>query len=273
MPDTMITLANGREISFAVPPEGAGPACFLLGVRKCGSSILNSICEALARLNNRGFVDVGHTFFTANVLTRDWQRDPALRNIVRQGIVYGGFRDMPLGLLEDEAFRTGPKFLLVRDPRDALVSEYFSNAYSHHIPPSSGDEDAVTATMLAKREQALAADISDYVLRMAGPMNHTMSHFKAAPTLPNIDIVKYEDLILDKARLIGLLAARFGMQVTEAETASILGWADKVPLVEDPRAFVRRVRPGDHREKLATATIARLNSVLRPAMTLFGYES
>jgi len=273
MSETTITLANGREIAFAVPPAGAGPACFLLGIRKCGSSVLNSICGALAKMNNRGFVDVGHTFFTGNVLTRDWQRDQALCSIVRQGVVYGGFRDMPLGLLNDPAFREGPKFLMVRDPRDALVSEYFSNAYSHHIPPSTGDEHAVTANMLEKREQALAADISDYVLRMAGPMKHTMLLFRDALALPNVEIVTYEDLILDKPRLIGLLARRFGMQVSQAETAAILGWADKIPTVEDPRAFVRRVRPGDHREKLDTATIARLNVVLRPAMSLFGYDA
>ncbi len=51
-----------------------------------------------------------------------------------------------------------------------------------------------------------------------------------------------------------------------------MGWADKVPAVEESHAFIRRVRPGDHREKLSAGVIAQLDGVLRPAMELFGYE-
>ena len=55
------------------------------------------------------------------------------------GRVYGGFRSMPLVFAQSELYRRSRKILLVRDPRDALVSEYFSLAYSHGLPEAEGD--------------------------------------------------------------------------------------------------------------------------------------
>ena len=271
MPDQTITLATGRAVRFEVPAAGDGPACFVLGVRKCGSTLLNRIVAALAQLNGRGFIDIGHTFFAANVLTRDWQRDGALRDIVRPGVAFGGFRDAPLCLLGDEAFVHGPKILLVRDPRDALVSEYFSNAYSHEIPPPSDGADAMMTKMLQQRAQALTAELGDYVLRMAPAMTRTMMLYAPVLALPNLRVAKYEAVIFRKRLLIWGVASHFGWRVDRRDVDSIMAWADEVPAGENPHAFVRRVRPGDHREKLDGTILAKLNEIVQPAMELFGY--
>jgi hypothetical protein len=271
MPHITVALANGRQIAFEVAPAGHGPH-FLLGVRKSGSSILNNIVKALARLDDRNFVDVGDTFFAANVLTTDWQSDPALRDLLRRGNIYGGFRDMPLALRGADLFDEAPKLLMVRDPRDALVSEYFSNAFSHNIPQQTGDSGEVTALMLEKRQQARGQDIADFVLHMAAAMNDTMMLYAPLvgqqPTL----VLKYEDMIFDKRALIAHIGRQFSLAIRPGSIDHILGWADKRPTVEDPHAFVRKVRPGDHIDKLDAATIARLNEMLRPSMEVFGYQ-
>jgi hypothetical protein len=44
-----------------------------------------------------------------------------------------------------------------------------------------------------------------------------------------------------------------------------------VPSEERPTAFVRRVVPGDHLEKLAPATIEELNSRFSDFLHAFGY--
>jgi hypothetical protein len=51
----------------------------------------------------------------------------------------------------------------------------------------------------------------------------------------------------------------------------ILGWADVMPEEEKPTAFVRKVRPGDHRDKLDAATIARLNEIFAEEIAKYGY--
>jgi len=272
MPDITITLANGRRITFPIHEHGPGPQ-FLLGVRKSGSSILNNICRALALKAGRNFVAVGDTFFGQNVVTGDWVSDPALRQLIQPGNIYGGFRDMPLALQGHAAFDAAPKLIMVRDPRDALVSEYFSNAFSHSIPDISDESDAVASQMLEKRQQALAQRIGAYVLEMAPAMNDTMVQYATLAAQPQTLVVKYEDMIFDKPTLIAHLGKQFELPVHPAHAAQILGWADKRPFVEDPQAFIRKVRPGDHREKLDAGTINQLNALLHPAMTLFGYRS
>jgi hypothetical protein len=272
MPEMILGLANGRRVAFEVQNAGSGPY-FLLGVRKSGSSVLNNICHALAQLNQRSFVPVGDIFFAANVVSGDWLGDPALRGLIRGGNIYGGFRDMPLALQGMPAFDAAPKILMVRDPRDALVSEYFSNAYSHSIPETTGSADAVAAQMLAKRQEALAQEIGGFVLGAARAMNTTLQQYMILLRDPHTLVLKYEDMVFDKAALIGHLCRQFGLHAREAEVAQILGWADKRPDMENPRAFVRKVTPGDHRAKLDSATITRLNAILAPSMAMFGYHA
>ncbi len=266
-----ITLQNGRDIPFEVATDGSGPPGFLLSVRKCGSTITNNICKALAQMNQRCFVEVGDTFFWNNVRAREWQRDPALSGIVRPGVIYGGFRDAPAALFTNAAFTAAPKLLMVRDPRDALVSQYFSNAYSHPVPQQTGEFDSMTALMRAQREAALTRDIGAYVLAEAKGFAATMNQYAPMMAMPNLLVLKYEDVILAKPVLIGHLLRLFGMAATAAQIAQILGWADVIPTAENPQAFVRRVVPGDHAAKLDGETIARLDEVLGPSMRLFGY--
>lgn len=48
---------------------------------------------------------------------------------------------------------------------------------------------------------------------------------------------------------------------------------DRRPAQERPDKHVRRVTPGDHREKLQPATIARLNEAFGDVLERFGYSA
>jgi hypothetical protein len=217
------------------------------------------------------------------VVAVDWLNDPALRALVHPGNIYGGFRNMPLALQGLPLFDTAPKLLMVRDPRDALVSEYFSNAYSHSVPDPQDGADAVAVQMLAKRQQALSQHISEWVLRAARGMNNTMMQYasllhrgqgpKREQAPGSTLVLKYEDMIFEKPTLIRHLAAQFDLEPAPEHVADVMGWADQRPAVEDPRAFIRKVVPGDHLEKLDRPTIEALNTILAPAMSLFGYAT
>ena len=266
-----IKLLTGQKIAFQVNTDGSGPACFALSMRKCGSSIFNNIIKALSQANEVSFVDVGDTFFLNNVRVADYQNDPALLDLIWPGNIYGGFRDMPLCLRNDEHFRSGPKLLFVRDPRDALVSEYFSNAYSHPLPPVSSESDNVTRLLHSQRAHALASDINDVVKQNALRFAGSLLQYKPLLESPTLKVLRYEDYIFNKADLIRAICSHFGLQCSSALTEITLGWADVRPEKEDPAAFIRKVTPGDHREKLRPATIADLNSKLGPVLELYGY--
>jgi hypothetical protein len=269
MTAVVLSLANGRQVTFEIDRDRDGPAWFVLGIRKSGSSLLNMLCIELAKLNGRRFVDVGGTFFFENVIR--WERDPAIRDLLYRGNVYGGFRVMPSALADHPIFRDGPKVLLVRDPRDALVSEYFSNAYSHPVPVRTGPVSPTTDQMEQLRHHALSSDIDTVVKDRARAMRRTFLEYIGIARSPGTVVVKYEDYIFRKPELIRLIVRHFGWTVTGGDIDAIMSWADLRPAVEDPTAFVRLVTPGDHRNKLRSATIAALDDFLRPAMAAFGY--
>src|SRR5262245_12809956 len=127
-----------KGVRFAVEPCGANPPLFVLSVRKSGSTMLNNACRRLALHNNRSYVNVPETMFDHNIVVSEWIGDPALADLVLPGNVYGGFRNFPLALADRDVFHASRKVVLVRDPRDALVSEYFSNAFTHPIPDGEG---------------------------------------------------------------------------------------------------------------------------------------
>lgn len=266
-----MTLANGRRLTFEVANRPGGKAFFVLGVRKSGSTILTRITRVLAGFNRLNFVKLKEIFFDHNVKGQSWLRDPAVNALVAEGNVYGTFRAMPFAFTSNELFLSSKKVLLVRDPRDALVSEYFSNAFSHPIPQASLEGDEVTRMMMKLRERALSIPVDEAVTKAAASMNATLMGYATVRDDPNTLWFKYEDVILDKRRLIEGMCDHFDWNITEKFLAHILSWADVVPESEDQTAFVRKVVPGDHREKLSPEIISKLNRILQPSMDLFGY--
>lgn len=272
MTAVVVKLESGRELEFDVATDREGPACFLLSVYKCGSTMVNNMAKALAKRNERPFVEVDPAFFRAQVPANSWRRDPALRELLHPGNVYGGFRHMPSAFMESPLFVDGPKVLMIRDPRDALVSLYFSNARTHPIPPPLPGAREVTEQMKLARREALATDIDTYVVDRAAAMLSAQTAYAPIANWPTLTVVKYEDYVFNKDELLDLLADRFGLQAHDQLKERILEWADVRPVVEDQSLFIRKVTPGDHVEKLRPETIAKLNEILRPAMDLFGYD-
>lgn len=266
-----LRLAMGRELTFEINEAGAGPAYFALGIRKSGTTLLNRVCRILAQLNGFTVLDVGEQLFFANVSASHWQDDPALGELLHPGNVYGGFRDAPRAFQGSRIFRTGLKVIIVRDPRDALVSEFFSSAYSHPIPEESGATGDVAHMLVALRQQAIGTGIDAFVLERASSIVRTIMEYGAVMQMPNTLVLRYEDVALDKRQLINAITKHFGWVAPETAVQEIISTVDIRPATEDPHSFIRQVTPGDHRRKLARTTIVRLNQLLWPAMNLLGY--
>jgi hypothetical protein len=255
-----------RGVKFTLSDRSELPSCFVLGVRKSGSTVLNNMVTALAKTQSYGVVDFGK-MFQAGMIPRDWRFDPGLASLVRGGNVYLGFRDFPAALRSDPNFVASPKVLLVRDPRDALISEYFSNAYSHPVPKDGFARDF----MLKLRDDALGQSIEASVIRSARFMAATMLQFAPLLSDPLLKLFRYEDVIFEKRRLLESISSHFGWASNAPAISQILAWADVVPSEERPTEFIRRVHPGDHRNKLSQPAIGELNTILAETLKTFGY--
>lgn len=254
---TIFSLANDQNLGIYL----------VLGVRKSGSSLLNIIVSALAKDCGLNYVDVAGQLFRSGSSVDSWQFDPAISGLLLPGNVLGGFRDYPYGMAAQEKFASAKKILMVRDPRDALVSEYFSNAKTHDIPETGRSRDE----MLRLREEASSQSLAEFVLARAELMQRTLLQYVPMISDPMCLILKYEDVILAKKILIDRICAHFDWNVTPEARSTIINLADVVPKVEDPNNFVRRVIPGDHKEKLSERVIDTLNDRLSESLSRFGY--
>ncbi|MCX8133825.1 MAG: sulfotransferase domain-containing protein [Roseococcus sp.] len=265
----MVTLSTIRfcDVPFQVADDPARPPLFVFGVRKSGSSIMNMMVEALAQMNGMNFVDVAGRLFEAGVGVERWRADPGILALLRGGNVYGGFRNAPSLLLDSPFLTGGRSILLVRDPRDALVSEYFSNAFSHAVPEAGEAREE----MLTQRAEALSSDVAAYVLHAADSFREALRQYLPFLALPGLRLYRYESAILDKRAFLRDVCAHFGWPLAQSQLEAIMAWADVIPGEENPRAFVRKVTPGDHREKLSAAVIAELDAFFREEMRVFGY--
>jgi Sulfotransferase domain len=268
-----VVLAKGHVVEFDIRDDPKGEVSFIFGVRKSGSSLFNSMMNSLAGINDVNYVDIAEPLFKTGILEKDWRVDPSLLDLLRPGNIYGGFRAMPLIMYAWPDFPQCRKVLLVRDPRDAVVSEYFSNAYSHSVPEGTSDN-ATRDMMLQKREAALRASLTEFVLNRAREFNRTMVEYEAVARDPLTRVYKYEEVIFDKRGWLADIASHFGWSPgSHGFIEGMMSWADVRPETEDATQFVRRVTPGDHREKLPDETVQKLTSLLEPSMRLFGYRA
>lgn len=269
--ETIVSIPGFEPVKFEVSNSESGPAFFALGVRKSGSTLFMQTCRALAGLNGIPFVDVAGTFFKHNIPVGEWIRSPVVKKVLQPGNVYGGFRSLPTSLADTACFRNARKILLVRDPRDALVSEYFSTAFSHSIP-NGVDTAGVRKDLLDERHKARNSSLEDYVIRRAVAMSRTLTEYGDLRADPKALVLKYEDIVFDKEKMIDAILERFGWHAPAPAIARLMARIDIRPQEEQPREFIRRVAPGDHREKLGDSVISQLNSSLHDSLALFGYS-
>lgn len=272
MVDIVFPELNNKVVSFDVAQGGESQPepMFALGIRKCGSSIFYSMINALCIHSNVKFVDVAGRLFEEGVTTPFANRNTQLSEMIENGNVYGGFRSFPVYFKNSQKFKQARKVFLIRDPRDALVSEYFSNAYSHSMP--KGDPDSPGFKEMENlRANALNAQLETYIKERVNPMIHTFMEYKDLLNDPNVKVFKYEEIIFDKKALLRDVGAHLGLSYTELLLDQIMGWADKRPDTESPTEFVRKVTPGDWKEKLTEEFQSVLTAEVSEVLNIFNY--
>lgn len=182
------------------------------------------------------------------------------------GYVYSSFGGAIHGLQLD-GFRV---ILMVRDPRDLLVSEYFSVAFSHMLPPDREKR----REFAARKRFALEAGVDAYALRYCDRTRNTFEQY--ARTLlgrPNIHFTKYESMIADfepwLRDLLGFCQLEPGAELLRTFVAEGTAAA---PSQENARSHRRQVSGGEYLRKLRPDTIAELDARLGSVLTEFGYR-
>lgn len=270
-PMSVTITVRGKSATLTLPPAApdAPDSLFLLGLPKAGSTLLNRIMRPLCRR-------VG---FAEYALHGDAQRlgiaasdlpPEAAALFQPAGYAYVAFRGFPHPFALPD-FADERVVALIRDPRDMLVSLYFSVALSH-APPGDELDDKEKRRFEATREKALRSELDAFALEHARGVlaNFDMLDKKLTPI--GHRLWRYEDVIFEKARWTREMLGYLRMGPPAAMVDAVVSANDVRPEKEAASEHIRRVTPGDHARKLSAETIARLNEIFAPVLERHGYR-
>ena len=176
--------------------------------------------------------------------------------------------------------------LHLRDPRDVLVSMFYSYCFMH-----GGEIERHTGYRKAVAE----AGIDRFVLDMAGApfyeyrgdygigsrykkhVGNVLDRYERylAELLgrPNTAVVSYEEMVLSFPSWLEKIAGAFDLPDPEETRAVVAArHANSVAAEEeDVWSHKRKVTPGDHREKLQPETIRQLDQIFATVLERLGY--
>lgn len=269
-PPVVFKVKDEADLLLDVPrsvPSLGGP--FLaLGPHKSGTVLLNALLKDLSAAVGMPFFDLPGAAFSKGVNAEQMTDSEGV--LQQPGRLLGGFRTAWLGGEDLVLAGTAKAVVLVRDPRDILVSRYFSVARSHTIPGTGKARES----MLSQRKQASDLTIDAWVIGSAASLAAVLDHWAAwvAKNAERVKVFRYEDVIFQKEQWLRDIDRWFGWNLPNELLGQIAAKHDIRPADEDASRHIRKVAPGDHKEKLKPETIAELNELLRGPAAKFGYQ-
>jgi hypothetical protein len=240
------------------------PTVLAIAFVKSGSVMLDIILQSLCAASGRSYVQPDSNVFAQGLVLEEFEQ--ALEPLFTpQGFVFGVFRTY---LSTFQRLDTFKKIVLIRDPRDAAVSYYFSIRNSHTLPKTGKAREA----LLAGRSAFQNSDLNEMVKN--GSLHflfHRMQQLGSLITLPNTVVYRYEDIVFNKAAWIKSLADDLEIEVPEARQKRILEKVDIFPASENPDNHIRNVVPGDYKEKMRPDTIGYIEEKYKPLLDFLGY--
>lgn len=159
----------------------------------------------------------------------------------------------------------------IRDPRDMLVSEYFSVGWIH--PNETGK------AMDQRRSKIQKMTVDEYVLQQpefsSWPLNEKFKNLLSLDlSNPNYSLVRYEDMVLDFPSWARTAIEPFEFRFPgRALNRYVKKFSSQFEVKQESMSHRRKVTPGDHKEKLQPSTIEALNDRFQEVLTRFGYQA
>jgi len=188
------------------------------------------------------------------------------------GYLYSTFGGMIEGIPDLEKYKI---VFVTRDPRDILVSQYYSTAYSHPLPPKLGDRDGYDK-FVSKRNEVVAQTIDDYVLSTSDSVYDIFSRYQTLliDKNENIHVTTYEKMVSDFENWLAELINYCELELSIEFFQRLLKEnEDMKPKKENIYTHIRKGQPGDYSQKLQPKTIKFLNEKFAPILTSFKYNS
>ena len=262
-----IALVSGAEAEYDLQEPDSFPSSYFFSIERSGSSLFWYIVTDLLKEAGRSYCEPLEHLFTQGI-TRSQIDTNALRALLaRPGYAFGMLRSL------DEAVQgldlsQNKKFLLIRDPRDVLVSLYFSMAGSHWVPAEGRAREEILKT-----RELTTGSVGEFATsEVLGNIHGRYSEYRQfCERHGDVTIFRYEDVIFDKMSWITRLIKLLALAVPSNAARRIADKHDRLPTKERPSENVRQVRPGNWKAHLDEKSIARIEEMFSREMAFFGY--
>ncbi|MEI9987566.1 MAG: sulfotransferase domain-containing protein [Aliidongia sp.] len=246
----------------------------LLTVHKAGSSYVGEIFkEVFARHRYQPFDLMAEVYSGARRMG-DWSEAEAER-LCTSGGFFGPFRGGHNGLAAH--ISQARPIIHVRDPRDCIVSHYYSMRYSHGVPPGYEGE-----RLLALRESLECTTIDSYVENLVicglcGDENFCRS-FDILHAIrcarPDAILSRYEDMVTEFPDWLVGIVEQFGIEIDYEMVIDLIARTNflvNLRVEENQYNHKRQITPGDFQRKLSPRGQALLTAHFAETLDAFGY--
>ena len=156
----------------------------------------------------------------------------------------------------------------VRDPRDILVSEYFSLGWLHSSKNWSDEGKE-------RREKIQSMSIDDFVLDESlhgkQPLFERMEPVLRFAQQDNVELVKYETLVTQFPVWLETVMRFAGLGEAKNLTSKLIHQYKNEFQPDQSGGHKRNIVPGDYKEKLNAQTIETLNQRFSPVLKQLDY--
>jgi hypothetical protein len=256
--------ANNQEMVIEIPAASKYPSFFVFAMHKSGSVMQDKILEEVCAEFEIPMISIAKTAFKQGIEEGAFEQN--ICEIFQEtGYCYYGFRYFPQYLKEFNlsGFK---KILLIRDPRDIVVSHYYSMKKSHTVPQGE-----VGQKLLELRDELAHTEVDEYVLKKAPGFKNILKNYGIIED-EKFKLFRYEDIIFNKQEWVQNILDFLGLELPEDRVKAIAAKHDIFPSAENQNTHIRKVTPGDYKNKLKPETIEQLNDCFKEVLEKYGYE-
>lgn len=230
-------------------------------LHKSGSMFLYKFFKVVARMTKTPYVSINNPTYQRNLLNGNHY-------------IHCPLRYFPNSVDPNQIY-----IFQIRDPRDCLVSEYFSFGYTHHIGQHWSKE---------QQEIVRSYDINEYArkrmtekITITIPYPDKIKNVIEFSKLDNVIVVKYEEMVTDFPNWVRKVTKPFNLhenRIKQLITKFGPEFQNIKELTPDQikrgaKRHTRKMYPGDYLDKLDPETIEYVNQMMADYLTHFGYLS
>lgn len=257
-----LTTSAGKPYNIELPsPKPDFSSKFVFSFAKSGSTLLNDLLFTYCPQMGVPVVSVFDQAFSQGVDTKD-VCDESAQVFNSQGYVFSGFRHFPNFDLDVEKEKC---ILLVRDPRDMIVSMYYSIAKSHVIP--KGNE-----SLQKNREDVLQRAIDDFAVNRINSYLRQCETYLQKLDMKRTKVFRYEDVIYNKREWMSDVLDILDVEKVPTLIKRVVQQFDVIPNSENEAEHIRQVHPGNYKKKLSSETIELVTASASNFLRAFNYD-